>query len=307
MDETNPSLPLWEMLADRWQKTLKAKGLSRHTERGYLYTARRWSEWLAGERYDLEPTEVRSDHIDEFIAGVIGSTSAANGAHHYRHLRVFWAWLVKREKIATGCPMDDTEPPRGGEKLTPLLSAQEHQAIADACGGRDFLSRRDLAIILMFMDTGVRVSELAQVDRTNIDLAKRRFTIVGKGNRERWVGFGADTGLALTRYLRLRDKGHESESAALWLSRHRRPLTINGIQHMLNRRGREASVSGSLHPHRLRHDFSHRWKLVGGSDEGLMTIAGWTSEKMARHYGKSAQMERALAEQQRLALGDRVS
>src|SRR5205823_14305449 len=116
-----------------------------------------------------------------------------------------------------------------------------------ACNGRDFLSRRDRAIIMLFTDTGLRVSELVQVDRNNLDLAKRRFKIVGKGNRERWVGFSANTGLALTRYLRLRDEHQSSESVALWLSRHGRPLTITGIQHMLNRRGRQAGVSGSLH------------------------------------------------------------
>jgi site-specific recombinase XerC len=188
MEKTNPSAPLWDMLADRWEKTLTAKGLSNHTLRDYLYTARRWSEWLAREGYDLESADARADHVDEFIGDIITVTSAANGAHHYRNLRVYWGWLVKREKITTGSPMDDTEPPRVGEKLTPLLSDEEHQAVYDVCGGRDFLSRPDLAIIMLFADTGLRVSELAQIERNNIDLAKRRFKIVGKDNRERWVG-----------------------------------------------------------------------------------------------------------------------
>jgi integrase len=65
-------------------------------------------------------------------------------------------------------------------------------------------------------------------------------------------------------------------------------------------------VSGSLHAHRFRHDFSHRWKAAGGSDEGLMVIAGWSSARMAQHYGRIARAERALTEQRRLGLGDRM-
>lgn len=246
--------------------------------------------------------------MDDFIADIIEATSPANGAHHYRNLRVYFGWLVKRKEISAGCnPMDETEPPTVPDKLTPVLTDEEHTKLFAVCSGRDFLSVRDTAILLLFIDTGLRVSELGHLQKDDIKLGERRFKVVGKGNRERWVGFGSNAGLALARYLKQREKRDGADLiGALWLNRWSRPLAVNGIKDMLNRRGEQAGISGSLHAHRFRHDFSHRWKLAGGSDEGLMTIAGWSSLKMAQYYGRVARTERALAEQSRLSLADRV-
>jgi len=130
----------------------------------------------------------------------------------------------------------------------------------------------------------------------------------GKGGKVRLVGFGNVTGLALARYLKARAKHPNVASPAFWLSaRHAMPLRADGIKRMLSRRGRQAKVSGSLHAHRFRHDFSHRWQDAGGSEHGLMLIAGWSSTKMARHYGKQAAAQRALAEQARIGIADRIA
>jgi site-specific recombinase XerD len=298
---------IWDLLAERWRKTIKAKALSANTERGYLYTARRWSAWLVEHGYDVEPREVRADHIDDFIANIIEATSAANGAHHYRNLRVYFAWLVKRKEITGGNPMAETEPPTVPDKLIPVLTDDEYDGLFGACAGRDFLSVRDTAIMLLFRDTGCRVSEQGTLDKNDIDLVKRRFKVLGKGGRERWVGFGSDAALALARYLKMWPKYATSDSTALWLNRWGRPISVDGIKCMLTRRGRQAGIAQPVHAHRFRHDFTHRWKRAGGSDEGLMYIGGWMSMKMVHHYGRAARAERALAEQDRLALADRAS
>jgi hypothetical protein len=109
METTNTDAAIWDMLADRWRKTIKAKALSPNTERGYLHTAHRWSAWLTEQRLDIEPAEVRAHHVDDFIADIIEATSAANGAHNYRNLRVYFACLVKCQEIpAVSNPMDET-------------------------------------------------------------------------------------------------------------------------------------------------------------------------------------------------------
>lgn len=298
---------VWMMLARRWEKTMKAKALSDNTQRGYLKTAGRWSAWLHAEGYDLEPDAVKPHHVDDFVADIIETSSPANGAHHYRNLRVFFAWLVKRGEIAAS-PMDQTEPPNVPEKITPLLSDEEHAAILAVCKGKSFNDRRDTAIILMFIDTGLRISELASLKVDDIELTNRRFLVRGKGNRLRIVGFGNSVGLALARYLRSRAKHPSAALPELWLSgRRHRALSVNGIKRMLARRGKQAGVSGSLHAHRFRHDFSHRWRDAGGSEHGLMLIAGWTSTKMVRHYGKQAAARRALTEQESLGIADRLA
>lgn len=204
--------------------------------------------------------------------------------------------------------MDKTEPPKVPEKITPLLDDAEHARVLAVCAGRDFLSRRDTALILLFIDTGLRVSEIASLRVSDIDLQTKRFQLRGKGGKIRIVGFGNSTGLALARYLKERAKQEGAPLPQLWLSSRRAaPLRVDGIKYMLRRRGQQAGVSGSLHAHRFRHDFSHRWQDAGGSEHGLMLIAGWSSTKMPRHYGKQAAARRALDEQARLGIADRIA
>jgi site-specific recombinase XerD len=305
-DTQHPAAVVWHLLIDRWHTTLRAKALSQETVRGYLFTARRWADWLSTQGYDLEPSEVTDTHIDDFIAQIVVTTSAANAAYNYRNLRVFWAWLVKREKIATGNPMATTEPPTVPTKLTPVFTEEDHEQLLDTCDGRDFLDLRDRALILLFRDTGARVSEVAHLDAAAVNPGSRLVKVVGKGNRERLVGYSPDTGLALARYLKARKKLLElrdrSESR-LWLGQWGRPLSVDGVKRALRRRGRQANVA-KVHAHRFRHNFAHDWKTKQGSDEGLMAIGGWSSAKMAQHYGRSAREQRALAEQQNLMLHD---
>jgi Phage integrase, N-terminal SAM-like domain len=120
-----------------------AKALSKETIRGYLFTARIWAARLVDQGYDLEPADITPTHIEDFIADFIDATGAANAAYNYRDLRVFWAWLVKREKITTGNPMDATEPPSTPKKLTPIFTDNDQAQLLEPCVGRDFLAVRD--------------------------------------------------------------------------------------------------------------------------------------------------------------------
>lgn len=305
MGTTSTNAAIWTMLAERWRKTIKAKALSPLTEARYLATAHRWVRWLDEQGLDIEPQQVKAHHIDDFTADLVAATSAANAAHHYRNLRVFVAWLVKREEITQGNPFDRTDPPKPSDKLTPVLEDEHHAALLLTCNGKDLQSLRDRAIILLFIDTGMRVSELCAIRADAVDLKSKQLVIVGKGNKVRVVRFGNSTGLALARYLKARARHPLAGSDALWLSRRNdQALTIHGIQVMLNRRGKRAGVPGSVHPHRFRHDFSDRWQAAGGSEAGLMEIAGWSSTKMPRHYGRAAKTRRALAEHERISPAD---
>jgi site-specific recombinase XerD len=304
-DPAAPATTVWHLLPDRWQRTLRAKALSAHTERDYLYTAQRWADWVAIEHPDLEPDDVEDWHVDDFIAGIVVGTSAGNAAHHYRNLRVYFGWLVKRKEMPRGNPMDATEAPRVPEKLIPVFTDDEMDRLVEACAGRDFQSLRDKALMLFLRDTGARVAEVCGLEVDSIMLAERQAKVIGKGNKERLVGFSPDTALALLRYLKARAAfllRTGKRTTLLWLNRFVRALGTGGVQYMLKRRGKQAGVANA-HPHRFRHTFAHTWKVRNGSSEGLMATGGWASDKMPEHYGKAARASRALAEQQRLMLG----
>jgi integrase len=104
----------------------------------------------------------------------------------------------------------------------------------------------------------------------------------------------------------MRSQHRGAQLAQLWLAEKGvAPLSDNGIQMMLRRRGQAAGVE-HLHAHRWRHTYAHQWKRAGGDTGDLMLLLGWASEEMAHHYGASAAAERAREIQVRLAIGEAV-
>ena len=89
---------------------------------------------------------------------------------------------------------------------------------------------------------------------------------------------GNKTGLALSRYLRLRGAHPFAAEEALWLGKEG-PLTETGLTQMLWRRSEQAGI-GKVHPHQFRHTFAHTWLAQGGSEGDLVRLTGWTGRDM---------------------------
>ena len=115
--------------------------------------------------------------------------------------------------------------------------------------------------------------------------------------------FGPQTARAIDRYLRLRRSHVRAASPKLWLGHAGKDLAYSGLYIALRRRADAAGVKG-FHPHRLRHTGASRWLAAGGSEGGLMAVAGWSSRDMLERYAGDTAMERAADESRRLALGD---
>jgi site-specific recombinase XerD len=298
-----------------WQLALEAASKSNRTIRSYLDSVKNLYAFLVDQQMPSDVEGVDAAHIRAFLLAEERRTSPVSAAVHFRNLRVFFGWLAREEERSNPNPMDRIEGPKVSKKAKSFFSDDELARLLKTCPGSSFADRRDTAIIRVLIDTGLRVSGLANLrydpddeSHNDVFLTQRKLRIRLKGGDETWVPIGKKAAAAMDRYIRVRARHAQASSPWLWLGvqgHNTAHMTDSGIRDMVGRRGGQAGIQ-NVHPHRFRRSFADKWLEAGGSTDDLMHITGWKTYDMVREYTEARGIARAHQAYARLSPGDRI-
>ena len=302
--------------------TKKTDGRSPRTVHYYEGMLRHFLWYATKENWPANAGLITEWHIRELLNYVASETNRwglnGNGSercqclasystvhHYYATLRVFFNWCVGEgflvqsplAKIKLRNPSPKVIQPYPLDEIAKMLAVCDYDYQHNA----RFLGSRNKAIVLMLLDTGVRVSEIGNINLEDIDTERGWVKVRGKGAKERVVRIGAAAQRALWRYLVHRP---DTEKGQLWLTEEGTPLRPSGIQMVIKRLKQRAGVASRGNCHRFRHTFALNFLRADRNPFNLQYLLGHSDLRMVRHYTATLGMEDALKAHEKASPAD---
>jgi site-specific recombinase XerD len=244
---------------------------------------------IAGYNISLDQvtsTEVRLFLVQLKNQGIIPSTADA----YFRALRGFFNKLiVERILPPDSSPMAGMKAPKMPIVIPAAPTHEDVYKMLALCRSDTFLGIRNRALMLIFMDTGIRLAEMSDIQRANINKEYDLIRIFGKGSKERIVPLGKTAQKALLKYINLFRSDPTDAIPNLWLTEERRAMGRYGVQIMIRRLIRLAGVTGvKVGPHMFRHFAAENYLENGGDRATLKILLGHSTDKMVNRYVRNS-------------------
>lgn len=301
---------------DGFTKYKVVEGLSPRTLESYIDQLGRFQEYLN----DLPLSDITADNINDFLywlrtdyqpQRLTGNGDPLSPKTIYNiwvTLKSFFTWALKSGFLKVDLmetvprPKFNVEPiaPFTREEIEQLLQACKYNRLSKPGNRRPFKTqrpsyRRDEALVLFLLDTGLRVSELCALRIADVDMKTGEVTVRhgrkggAKGGKGRTVYIGKVTRKALWRYLVERDN-NEEEYSPLFLSTRDDPMNKDSLRLLLRRLGKKVGIK-KCHPHRFRHTFAINYLRSNGDVFTLQELLGHSSLEMVRRYARIAKID----------------
>ncbi len=226
-------------------------------------------------------------------------------------VRCFFAWLLRSRVIGSN-PAADVQAPKPGRRLPSTLDADQMASLLSPGksgptlsgngesmqAGRDKSTRsadpgtderdplmvRDRAILELFYSSGLRLAELAGLNRVDMDFADRTVRVTGKGDKPRVIPVGGPALAALRAWLAVRDEMAAPGEQAIFVSRRGTRLARRTVQERVRQWARRRGTPVGVHPHMLRHSFASHMLESSGDLRAVQELLGHASISTTQMY-----------------------
>lgn len=271
------------------------KNQAQKTVINYQHYLKRFANW-AGE--DLNPKDITLEKVQSYRlflnrledkkGGQLLNTKTQN--YHVIALRAFLKYLIKQD-IETLAPekIDLSKIP---ERTVEYLSREELERLFKEVDSQTIRGLRDRAMLETLYSTGLRVSELTNLNRSQVDLQRREFMVRGKGRKPRIVFLSDRAVEAIRDYLQKRDDSfeplflnyrHSKKAEDITLGEKRRLSTVM-VEYLVRNYARKAGIIKKVTPHVLRHSFATELLINGADIRSVQEMLGHSSITTTQIY-----------------------
>lgn len=287
-----------DTIADYRSFLVVEKGLSKNTINAYIKDICHFADYVQ-HRFEITKIEcLEKEHIRLYLEDLV-SLSQSTISRKIISLRNFNKFLVK-EGIVDKNLMMTFDLPKPEKRLPQVLSVQEMNQLLDSIEVKDFTSSRNRAMIELLYASGMRVSELCQIEISQINLKMEYVKVIGKGNKERLIPLNRYVCSVINDYIinyrnPLLDFRHNQY---LFFNKKLQPISRENFYKILNNIAKKAGITKKISPHTIRHSYATHLldndadlrsiqELLGHSDISTTTIYTHVSnKKMVEDYHK---------------------
>lgn len=246
--------------------------LSPHTLEAYQRDLNGFADFLANQAV-AGLKQIDEQHIRGFLAwrhrqGI----QAKSLQRQLAAIRTFFNFLLKEGQAGYN-PARDVQAPKVTRKLPTTLDVDQTSQLLEIKAA-DPLAIRDRAILELFYSSGLRLSELVNLDMPDIDLPEAMIQVTGKGNKTRRLPVGRKAVSAIQDWLKIRRDYLNGEQNALFVSRRGTRLSARSIQKRMRDRAIKQGIDIPVHPHMLRHSFASHLLESSGDLRAVQELLG---------------------------------
>ncbi|GFI41852.1 tyrosine recombinase XerD subunit [Thomasclavelia cocleata] len=263
-----------EAINEYRQYLIVEKGLSKNTVIAYISDLKKFSIYLNDSFQINKIEELSKEHIRLYLKELGKTNTSASITRKLVSLRMFFNFLIK-EKIIDVNIISNFDLPKINKKLPVILSTTEMQEILETIKINDHISCRNRCMLELMYATGLRVSELINLNVSSINLYMGYIKVVGKGDKERIVPIGEIAKIILDVYLnQYRDKFIKKESSLLFFNNHGNKLSREEFYIILKQVINKTSINKKISPHTIRHSFATHLLENGADLRSIQELLG---------------------------------